>query len=246
MRRPGCRRHNSRRRRQGPHDPDSKASRAPSRRWERANARVRRIHAQVAAIRAHEIHQATTDLATRHEVVAVEQLAAENMSRRGGRRKRGLNRALADAALGRIRKQLDYKATWCGTTLVTAPRYFPSTQLCSHCGAKTKLRLGDRTYRCRNGCPPLDRDLNAAINLARLGDPTRGGTGTGIGSSPPPASRLEMDVEASRRPSPPPRWRRHEAMKRQPRTPLRRGLLLLKAQLPEMPTSQTGTFQLTV
>jgi putative transposase len=90
-------------RRQGPYDPATNTHREPSKRWRRATARVRRIHAKVAAIRAHEIHKATTDLATRHDVVAVEQLSAKNMSRRGGRRKRGLNRALGDAAVGRIR-----------------------------------------------------------------------------------------------------------------------------------------------
>ena len=169
-------------RRCGPFDPDTKTHREPSRRWQRANARVGRIHRHVAAIRADEIHRATTGLATGHEVVAVEQLSAKNLSRRGGRRKRGLNRALGDAALGRIRTQLGYKSTWYGTTLATAPRFFPSTQLCSHCGVKTKLRLRDRIYRCRNGCPPIDRDLNAAINLARLGDPSCGGTGTGTDS----------------------------------------------------------------
>jgi putative transposase len=171
-------------RRLGPYDPDTKTRREPSKRWQRANARVGRIHAKVAAIRAHVIHQATTELATRHEVVAVEQLSVNNMSRRGGRRKRGLNRALGDAALGRIRTQLDYKSSWYGATLVTAPRLFPSTQLCSHCGVRSKLRLRDRIYRCRNGCPPICRDLNAAINLARLGDPKLGGTGTGTGSRP--------------------------------------------------------------
>ena len=71
-----------------------------------------------------EIHQATTDLATRHDGRRVEQLAAKNMGRRGGRRKRGLNRALGDAALGRIRTQLGYKTSWYGTTLVTAPGFF--------------------------------------------------------------------------------------------------------------------------
>jgi putative transposase len=169
-------------RRLGPYDPEAKTHREPSKRWERATARVRRIHAKVAAIRADEIHKATTGLATSHEVVAVEALSIKNMSRRGGRRKRGLNRALGDAAIGRIRTQLDYKTTWCGTKLVTAPTFFPSTQLCSCCGAKTKLRLRDRIYQCRNGCPPIDRDLNAAINLARLGDLTSEGTGTGTGS----------------------------------------------------------------
>jgi putative transposase len=179
-------------RRSGPYDPETKTYRQPSKRWRRATARVGRIHARVAAIRAHEIHQATTELATGHHVVAVEQLAAKNMARRGGRRKRGLNRALGDAALGRIRAQLDYKSAWYGAELVTAPRTFPSSQLCSRCGVKTKLRLRDRIYRCRNGCPPLCRDLNAATNLARLGDPTTStgaGTGTGTGSKPAASHR---------------------------------------------------------
>jgi putative transposase len=171
-------------RQHGPCDPDTRTRRDSSERWRRTQARIARTHARVADIRAHVIHAATTKLATEHEVVVVEQLAAKNMGRRGGARKRGLNRALGDAALGRIRTQLDYKTTWSGTTLVTAPRFFPSTQLCSRCGAKTKLRLRDRVYHCRNGCPPIDRDLNAAINLARLGDPTPGGTRTGTGSRP--------------------------------------------------------------
>jgi putative transposase len=171
-------------RRCGPYDPKTKTRREPSKRWQRANARVGRIHARVAAIRAHEIQKATTSLATRHHAVAVEKLSATNLSRRGGRRKRGLNRALGDAAIGRIRTQLDYKTSWYGTTLVTAPRFFASTQLCSRCGVKTKLRLRDRIHHCRNGCPPIDRDLNAAINLARLGDLNPGGTGTDTGSRP--------------------------------------------------------------
>jgi putative transposase len=87
-------------RRRGPYDPQTKTHREPANRWQRANARVGRIHAKVAAIRADEIHKATTALATGHEVVAVEQLAAKNMARRGGRRKHGLNRALGDAAVG--------------------------------------------------------------------------------------------------------------------------------------------------
>jgi putative transposase len=133
-------------RRCGPYDPETKTHREPSKRWQRAHARVGRTHAKAAAIRADVIHKATTRLATGHQVVAVEQLAAKNMARRGGRRKRGLNRVLGDAALGRIRTQLGYKSTWYGTELVTAPRTFPSTQLCSRCGVKTKLRLRDRIY----------------------------------------------------------------------------------------------------
>jgi putative transposase len=174
------------------------------------------------------------------------------VSRRGGRLKRGLNRVLGDAAVGRIRTQLDYKTTWYGTELVTAPRYFASTQLCSRCGTKTKLRLRDRIYHCRNGCPEIDRDLNAAINLARLGDP-HWGTGTGTGSRPAASVTAGDGRGAIQKTSPtttPVRWGRQEAMKRQPRTlPTRRvrGPLLRKEKLPEMPSIiQTLTFQVTV
>jgi hypothetical protein len=95
----------------GPYDPDAQVRREPSKRWRRSQAHIARVHARVANIRAHEIHIATTTLATQHESVVVEQLNAKGMGRRGGRRKRGLNRALGDAALGRIRTQLDYKTT---------------------------------------------------------------------------------------------------------------------------------------
>ena len=221
-------------RRCGTYDPHTETRREPSKRWAALTpgwAGFMRRWPRSAPMRSTRPPLA---LVTAHDTVVVEQLAAKNMSRRGGRRKRGLNRALGDAAIGRIRTQLHYKTTWYGTTLVTAPRLFPSTQLCSRCEVKTKLRLRDRIYRCRTGCPPIDRDLNAAINLARLGDASHGGTGTGTGSRPAASVRLETDVEPTRRPAPQPRWGRQEATKRQPRTPIRRGRQLRKEKLPEI------------
>jgi putative transposase len=178
-------------RQHGPSVPDCRSRREPSKRWRRTQARIAKVHTRAKNIRADEIHRATSQLALQHDVVVVETLAAAGMGRRGGARKRGLNRALKDAALARIRTQLAYKTAWYGTALVTAPRFYPSTQLCTCCASKTKLRLSDRVYRCRNGCPPIDRDLNAAINLARLGETTSSGgrirTGTGSPAASDPA-----------------------------------------------------------
>ncbi|WP_446223647.1 IS607 family element RNA-guided endonuclease TnpB [Nocardia sp. IBHARD005] len=173
-------------RQQGRWDTATESRQDPSKRWLRTQARIAKTHARVANIRRHELHTATTRLAHNHDVIVVEDLNVTGMSRRGGAYKRGLNRAIGDAALGRIRILLGYKTTWNQTRLVTADRWFPSTQTCSRCQAKTKLALRDRVYHCRNGCPPIDRDINAAINLARLGETTeRGGvSGTGTGSSP--------------------------------------------------------------
>jgi putative transposase len=109
----------------------------------------------------------------------------------GGAHKRGLNRALADASLAEVRRMLRYKCTWYGSALVEADRYFPSSKLCSACGRrKPSLTLADRTYMCDHCGLRIDRDLNAAINLARLGDtPRTDETRTGTGSSPAASHR---------------------------------------------------------
>lgn len=170
---------------QGPYDPVAQERREPSNRWRRTQTRITTTHARIANIRGDAIHKATTMLAQRHDKIVIEDLAVKNMTRRGGARKRGLNRVIADAALGRIGTQMKYKATWYGSELFVAPRFYPSTQQCSRCGSKTKIRLAERTYHCPNGCPALDRDTNAAVNLARLSDTTQHGddlrTGTGSG-----------------------------------------------------------------
>jgi len=173
-------------RRQGPYDAGTRTRRAPSKRWARQQRRINRAHARAAAIRRDILHKQTTSLAQRHRVIVVETLNASGMRSAGGSRKKGLNRALADAALAEIRRMLGYKTRWYGSHLVAADRWFPSSKTCSGCGGrKPSLTLAERTYVCEHCGLKIDRDLNAAINLARLGDTLHTGeTRTGTGSSP--------------------------------------------------------------
>jgi putative transposase len=171
-------------RQQGPWNPETRTRRPPSKRWAQTNRRIGRTHAHAAAIRRDLLHKQTTALAQRYQVITVETLNASGMRAAGGARKRGLNRALADAALAEIRRMLTYKCTWYGSVLVEAGRYFPSSKTCSACGRrKPNLALADRTYACDYCGLRIDRDLNAAINLARLGEPPSGEQGP-AGSDP--------------------------------------------------------------
>ena len=64
---------------------------------------------------------------------------------------------------------LSYKTAWHGGQLVIADRWYPSSKLCSGCGAvKTKLALSDRTYSCGHCGMVLGRDVNAGVNLLHL------------------------------------------------------------------------------
>jgi putative transposase len=152
----------------GPWDHTTKARRDPSRGWRHTQHKIARAHARVANLRADRVHKLTTALIHTHTVIGCETLAVRNMMARGGARKRGLNRALGDAGFGELFRQLDYKSAWYGSRVIHADRWFPSSKLCSGCGAvRAKLHLTERTYQCDNCALVIDRDLNAAVNLAR-------------------------------------------------------------------------------
>ncbi len=85
-----------------------------------------------------------------------------------------LARAISDAGWAEFARLLGYKQDWRGGQLVVADRWYPSSRLCTQCGAVNgDLTLADRVFTC--GCGhTVDSDMNAAANLARWGqDPSR-------------------------------------------------------------------------
>ena len=130
----------------------------------RARCRLARIHGRAANLRHDAMHKLTTSLATEHGIVVVEQLNVAGMVRN-----RRLARALSDTGMAELRRQLTYKTIRHGSRLVVADRFFPSSKTCSACGwVKAKLTLAERTFACEECGLAVDRDLNAARNLAKL------------------------------------------------------------------------------
>jgi putative transposase len=135
-----------------------------SRRRRRSRYRLGRVHARVANVRRDALHKLTTNLVTEHGTVVVEDLHVAGLVRN-----RRLARALSDAGMGELHRLLAYKSYWYGSRLVVADRFYPSSKTCSACGwAKAKLTLAERTYACEACGLRIDRDLNAARNLAKL------------------------------------------------------------------------------
>ncbi|MEU0896848.1 RNA-guided endonuclease InsQ/TnpB family protein [Streptomyces massasporeus] len=208
----------------------AKAQRALSRtqkgsaRRAKANRRVARLHYEVAERRGAVLHAVTKQLATRFAEVAIEDLNVVGMTRtargtlpkpgRHVKQKAGLNRAIRDVSPGELRRQLSYKTSWYGSTLAILDRWWPSSKTCSACGWQNPhLTLADRTFHCTNCTLTIDRDLNAARNIAahavdveRPVAPGRGETQNARGALVRPSV---------------PRAGRQEAMKREDTSPPR-------------------------
>ena len=102
-------------------------------------------------------------LARTKSIIVVEDLNVRNMMAN-----HFLAKSIADVAMGETVRQLSYKAKWYGSTLVIDNEYFPSTKRCSRCGhVKGFMPLDERVYHCEACSLVIDRDLNAARNLAQ-------------------------------------------------------------------------------
>jgi len=166
--------------------PNTRMKTAPSNRWIRANNQVRKHHNIMSNVRRDFAAKAAHDVAKNYETVVVEDLNVRSMITRGGAYKRGLNRAIAQASFADLRRRITYKTQWNGGVTIVADRWFPSSKTCSRCGeVKSKLSLSEREYMCHRCGVVVDRDLNAATNLAKLAVPKSGvSTIDRTGSSP--------------------------------------------------------------
>jgi putative transposase len=121
-----------------------------------------RHHERIANRRNHFTHQLSNRLVKIHDRLVIEDLNIAGMLRNSR-----LARSIADAAWAAIAHQLAYKQAWAGGQLVVADRWLPSSKTCSGCGTvKDRLTLSERTFCCEQCGLRIDRDLNAAINLA--------------------------------------------------------------------------------
>ncbi|WP_405504816.1 RNA-guided endonuclease InsQ/TnpB family protein [Streptomyces anulatus] len=160
----------------------------------KARRKVAKVHARIADRRRDLLHQITTRLVRENQTLVIEDLTVRNMVKN-----HRLARAISDASWNEFRSMLEYKAAWYGRDLIAVDRWFPSSRLCSACGAlQGKMPLNVRTWTC--GCGTThDRDVNAAKNLLAAG---RAVEACGAGVRPQrssPGGQSAMKQEVSRR-----------------------------------------------
>jgi putative transposase len=112
------------------------------------------------------LHQTSRQLVNRYKTIIFEDLKIQDMVQ--AKPWHALNRTILDASWDNFVFMCRYKAESAGGQVITVnPKN--TTKQCSRCGALVEKDLAERTHRCPQCLLVIDRDLNAALNILRLG-----------------------------------------------------------------------------
>lgn len=147
--------------------------------WQKAKAKVQKIHSRIADIRKDYLHKVSTAISKNHAMVCIEDLQVRNMSKsasgtteapgRNVKAKSGLNKSILDQGWYEFRRQLEYKLSWNGGILVAVPPQNTS-RTCPECGyVSAENRQTQAEFRCMNCGFEENADLVGAINILRAG-----------------------------------------------------------------------------
>lgn len=160
----------------------------------KARIKVARAHAEVADMRRDFAHKHSTAIIRENQAVYVEDLCVKGLGRTR------LAKSVHDAGWSMFTRMLQEKAVRYGRYFAKVDRFFPSSQLCSRCGALDGQKsLSVRSWTCRCGAIH-DRDVNAALNILAAGQAERrNACGAQVRPEPVPAQRGEAGTHRERR-----------------------------------------------
>ncbi|MFD9124837.1 RNA-guided endonuclease TnpB family protein, partial [Kitasatospora sp. NPDC059571] len=128
----------------------------------KARIKVARAHARVADARREFHHQLSTQILRDNQAVAVEDLAVKGLARTR------MAKSVHDAGWSAFVTMLEYKAAKFGRSFHRIGRFEPTSQVCCVCGVKDGPKpLNVREWTCGACGAVLDRDINAAVNVAK-------------------------------------------------------------------------------
>ena len=135
-----------------------------SKNYLKTKEKIARVHARIKNYRKHYLNDIANEIVDEHDIIVTESLLVKEMFKD---KKKAFNKSLSDACVSTLRSLIEWKCKIKGKIYYKINIYYPSSQICSHCGYKnSKLKdLSIREYDCPKCGSHNDRDINASLNI---------------------------------------------------------------------------------
>ncbi len=135
-----------------------------SKNYLKTKEKIARLHAKIKNYRKHYLNDIAKEIVNDHDIIVTESLLVKDMFKD---KRKAFNKSLSDAAVSTLRSLIEWKCKIKGKIYYKINTYYPSSQICSHCGYKnSKLKdLSIREYDCPKCGSHNDRDINASLNI---------------------------------------------------------------------------------
>ena len=135
-----------------------------SKNYLKTKKKIARVHAKIKNYRKHYLNEIANEIVDEHDIIVTESLKVKDMFKD---KRKAFNKSLSDACVSTLRSLIEWKCNIKGKLYYKINTYYPSSQICSHCGYKnSKLKdLSIREYDCPKCGSHNDRDINASLNI---------------------------------------------------------------------------------
>ncbi|MFS8837242.1 RNA-guided endonuclease InsQ/TnpB family protein [Synechococcus sp. R6-5] len=157
-----------------------------SRRWKkihRREAQLQAKQAKAARQRRDWQHKVTSEIACRYDVGVTEKLHVKGMTRKGGKRKAGLNKSILSVGFGTLNQMITYKIEQKGGLVLMFPtQTLKPSQRCPKCGAVHKewADLSNRYHVCSACGFEVPRDRGSVMVMYNVATNRQPGLGTSL------------------------------------------------------------------
>ena len=135
-----------------------------SKNYLKTKEKIAGIHAKIKNYRKHYLNDIANEIVDEHDIIVTESLKVAYMFKD---KKKAFNKSLSDASLSKLCSLMEWKSKIKGKYYYKINTYYPSSQICCHCGYKNNeiKDLSIREYDCPECGVHNDRDINASLNM---------------------------------------------------------------------------------